>query len=58
MERGSNAIHTAQVSSVDEFRDRTKRAEPEYKPPVHKSAREVVPGAPEPRTMSDAFRKD
>ena len=57
MERGFNAAHTVEVNSISEFRVRVEQAKPEYKPPVHKSAREVVPGAPAPQSMSEAFRK-
>ena len=57
MERSIQATHVAQVNSVKEFQDRTKRAEPDYKSPVHKSAREVLPSAPKTPSMGDVFGK-
>ena len=41
------------VGSVEEFRTRLNPTP--TRPPVHKSAREILPGAPPPRTLSEVF---
>ena len=53
----TTAVVAAEVNSVEAFRDKVERSKPGYRPLVRKSVREVLPNAPEPRTMSDVFRQ-